>query len=91
MEGGGLTMEDIYILKDRIDALECELEEIRGREEEVLPDYGYSTKDEIEELLVDEISRAREEMALCGFDYTPEELEEERTLLCLSQGLARFA
>ena len=91
MEGGGLTMEDIYILKDRIDALECELEEIRRREEEVLPDYGYSTKEEVEELLVDEISRAREEMALCGFDYTPEELEEERTLLCLSQGLSRFA
>ena len=71
--------------------LEAELAKVKVCELEYLPDYGYSSKAEIIELIEEDIERVKAELSANEFDYTDEELEYERTQLCCSLGIARFA
>lgn len=70
--------------------LEAKLEEVKACELEYLPNYGYSSKTEIIEEIELDIEDAKAEISANEFDYTDEELECERTQLCLSLGLSRY-
>lgn len=71
--------------------LEEELADVSNREEIYLPDYGYSSKDEIIELINEDITHVKEEIEKLSFgDYTDSEQEEERSFICRLQGLSRF-
>lgn len=70
--------------------LEAELAEVKACELECLPNYGYSSKAEIIELIEEDIESVKAEISANEFDYTDEELEYERTQLCVSLGLSRF-
>lgn len=70
--------------------LEAELAEVKACELEYLPNYGYSSKAEIIELIEEDIESVKSELSANEFDYTDEELEYERTQLCVSFGIARY-
>lgn len=71
--------------------LEEELANVSSREEIYLPDYGYSSKDEIIELINEDIAHVKDEIEKLSFgDYTESEQEEERSFICRLQGLSRF-
>lgn len=78
--------------------LEEELKKVESCEFEYLPEYGYSSKGEIIQLIKEDISDVKEEInrnlkkcsSKISSKYTNESLEEERTNLCLTQGLPRF-
>lgn len=70
--------------------LEAELEEVRSCELEYLPQYGYSSKEEIIQLIQEDIRELESGLSDNEFDYTDEELELERTQLCISQGISRY-
>lgn len=70
--------------------LEAELEEVKACELEYLPNYGYSSKAEIIELILEDIESVKAELSANEFDYTDEELECERTHLCMSLGISRY-
>lgn len=70
--------------------LEAELDEVKACELEYLPNYGYSPKAEIIELIEEDIESVKAEILANEFDYTDEELERERTQLCMSLGISRY-
>lgn len=70
--------------------LEAELEEVRSCELEYLPQYGYSSKEEIIQLIQEDIRELESGLSDNESDYTDEELELERTQLCISQGISRY-
>ena len=70
--------------------LEAELAEVRACDLEYLPNYGYSSKNDIIREIELDIEEVKAEMAANGFDYTDEELEYARTRLCRILGLPRF-
>lgn len=78
--------------------LEEELKKVESCELEYLPEYGYSSKGEIIQLIKEDISDVKEEInrnlkkcsSKISSKYTNESLEEERTNLCLAQGLSRY-
>lgn len=70
--------------------LETELEEVKACELEYLPKYGYSSKEEIIVLIKEDIEEAKAEVSTNESDYSDEELECERTQLCVSFGIARY-
>lgn len=70
--------------------LEAELEEVKACELEYLPNYGYSLKEEIIELIKENIESVKLKISANEFDYTDEELEYERTQLCYSLGITRY-
>ena len=47
-------------------------------------------KEEIIQLIEEDIEELRAELECNQYDYTPDELEDERMFLCVSQGLPRY-
>ena len=74
--------------------MENELEELykelKACDLEYLPKYGYSSKEEIIQPIEEDIEELRAELECNQYDYTPDELEDERMFLCVSQGLPRY-
>lgn len=70
--------------------LEAELAKVKACELEYLPNYGYSSKAEIINLIEEDIESVKAEISTNKFDCTNEELEYERTQLCYSLGIARY-
>lgn len=70
--------------------LEYKLDQVKNSPYEYLPQYGYSSKDEIIALIEKDIRKLKEERDNNVYDYDDYDLEEERIQLCLSQGLSRF-
>lgn len=77
-------------MKDELEELYAELDEVKSCGLEYLPKYGYSSKEEIIQLIEEDIEELRTEIECSQYDYTPDELEEERMSLCVSQGLSRY-
>ena len=78
--------------------LEVELKKVESSNLEYLPEYGYSPKEEIIQLIKEDISDVKKEIDInlqletygISSEYTEKNLEEERTNLCLIQGLSRY-
>lgn len=70
--------------------LEVELAEVKACELEYLPNYGYSPKAEIINLIEEDIESVKAEISANEFDYTDDELECERIQLCMSLGISRY-
>ncbi len=71
--------------------LEAELEEVMASELKFLPNYGYSPKEEMIEIIQKEIDEAHErEKQKQDYYSDDDELEKERTYLCVSQGISRY-
>ena len=78
--------------------LEVELKKVESSNLEYLPEYGYSPKEEIIQLIKEDISDVKKEIDInlqletsgISSEYTEKILEEERTNLCLIQGLSRY-
>lgn len=70
--------------------LEAELEKVMECGLEYLPEYGFSSKEEIMQLIQEDINELRSEMECVQKDYAADELEEERTRLCILQGIPRY-
>lgn len=77
-------------MENELEELYKELNEVKACDLDYLPKYGYSSKEEIIQLIEEDIEELRAEMECNQYDCTPAELEEERTNLCLSQGLSRY-
>ncbi len=67
-----------------------ELEKVKSSPFENLPEYWFSPKSEIIKLINEDINDIEESFQPESFDYTEEELENERLSLCLSQGISRY-
>ena len=78
--------------------LEVELKKVESSNIEYLPEYGYSPKEEIIQLIKEDISDVKKEIDInlqletsgISSEYTEKNLEEESTNLCLIQGLSRY-
>jgi len=77
-------------MNEELNELYAELDAVKASTLEYLPEYGYSPKEEIIQLIEEDIHELEEELEGISFDYEEDELEEERRLLCLSQGLSRW-
>lgn len=77
-------------MNDELEELRAELKEVESSNLEYLPNYGYSSKEEVIELIKEDISELETKIAESQCDYTSEELEYERTQLCISLGIPRF-
>lgn len=77
-------------MREELNDLYAELEEVKSSPLDYLPDYGYSPKEEIIDLIEEDIRELEEELSEQAYDYEDDELEEERRMLCLSQGLSRW-
>lgn len=77
-------------MNEELAQLEAELKEVQSCELEYLPNYGYSSKSEIIELIEEDIKALKAEISANEFDYTDEELECERIQLCYSFGISRY-
>lgn len=77
-------------MKEELNELYAELDAVKASTLEYLPEYGYSPKEEIIQLIEEDIHELEDELEGISFDYEEDELEEERRLLCLSQGLSRW-
>lgn len=76
-------------IKDRLDELYAQLAEVKEMpEQQACLIHNVDYKDEIIEILEEEIQSLEDEDI--EYDYTDEELEHERTALCVSQGLRRY-
>lgn len=77
-------------MNEELNELYAELDAVKASTLEYLPEYGYSPKEEIIQLIEEDIHELEDELEGISFDYEEDELEEERRLLCLSQGLSRW-
>lgn len=85
-------------MNDELQQLESELKKVESSNLEYLPEYGYSPKAEIIQLIKEDIFDVKKEInkrlklhaSGISSGYTEKSLEEERTSLCLMQGLARY-
>ncbi len=85
-------------MNDELQQLESELKKVEYSNLEYLPEYGYSPKEEIIQLIKEDISDVKKEInnrlklhaSGISSGYTEKSLEEERTNLCIMQGLARY-
>lgn len=81
---------------DELYQLEKELKKVESCKLEYLPEYGYSSKEEIIQLIKEDISDVEGQIdqnlniSKLSSGYTDKILEEERTSLCLAQGLSRY-
>ena len=79
---------------DELYQLEKELKKVESCKLEYLPEYGYSSKEEIIQLIKEDISDVKGQIdqnlklhiSKLSSGYTDKILEEERTSLCLAQG-----
>jgi len=72
-------------MENELEELYKELNEVKACDLDYLPKYRYSSKEEIIQL----IEELRAELECNQYDYTPDELEDERMFLCVSQGMPR--
>ena len=72
-------------MENGLEELYKELNEVKACDLDYLPKYRYSSKEEIIQL----IEELRAELECNQYDYTPDELEDERMFLCVSQGMPR--
>lgn len=77
-------------MENELEELYKELNEVKACDLDYLPKYGYSSKEEIIQLIEVDIEALRAELECNQYDYTPEELEDESMFLCVSQGLSRY-
>lgn len=81
-------------MREELNELLAELDAVKASTLEYLPEYGYSPKEEIIQLIEEDIQELEEELRQASNDvddYDDEaELEQERRALCLSQGLSRW-
>lgn len=71
----------------QLQSLQYELNSVKSlSEKEVCDLYSAEKKSDIIEAIEEEIEVAKKNT----FDYTEEELEEERCRLCVSQGISRY-
>ena len=77
-------------MREKLNNLYAEMEAVKASTLEYLPDYGYSSKEEIMQLIEEDIRELEEEIKESSFDCFDDELEQERRTLCLSQGLTRW-
>lgn len=77
-------------MENELEELYKELNEVKACDLEYLPKYGYSSKEEIIQLIEEDIEELRAEPECNQYDYTPDEFEDERMFLCVSQGLPRY-
>lgn len=77
-------------MENELEELYKELNEVKACDLDYLPKYGYSSKEEIIQLIGEDIEESRAELECNQYDYTPDELEDERMFLCVSQGLSRY-
>lgn len=77
-------------MENELEELYKELNEVKACDLDYLPKYGYSSKEEIIQLIEVDIEALRAELECNQYDYTPDELEDERTNLCLMQGVPRY-
>lgn len=77
-------------MNEELSRLEAELEKVRECGLEYLPEYGFASRDDLIQLIKEDIKELRSEMECSREDYAPGELEEERTRLCILQGIARY-
>lgn len=55
----------------------------------IFPNTAILQKEEIIQLIEEDIEELRAELECNQYDYTPDELEDERMFLCVSQGMPR--
>lgn len=69
-----------------------ELEDIKNYPSDILPHYGYGDKKELIEIVQKEIDEAyeKEKQKLDSYSDDDNDLEKERTYLCISQGISRY-
>lgn len=78
-------------MREELESLLDELEAVKACPLDYLPQYGYSPKEEVMQLIEEDIRELEEEMKEAEeASYDDDELEDERRALCLSQGLARW-
>lgn len=75
-------------MRKELEELYAELESVQRRTEDYLPDYGFSSKEEIIQLINEDIAELEREETESECDYT--EIEKERSYLCKSQGISRY-
>lgn len=75
---------------NELEELLVELEKVKSSNLEYLPEYGYSSKEEIIQLIEEDIKEIECNNLENIYDYTEEELELERTNLCMSFGISRY-
>lgn len=56
----------------------------------IFPNTAILQKEEIIQLIEEDIEELRAELECNQYDYTPDELEDERMFLCVSQGMPRY-
>ena len=78
------------MIEDELMRIAAELDEVKSSPLEYLPEYGYSEKAEVQSLLEDEMKRLEDEMERNYYDYTEDELENERASICLQLGIPRY-
>lgn len=77
-------------MKQELAALYAELEEVKSSPLEYLPKYGYSPKDEVIQLIEEDINDLEDRIHEAEELISDYELEEERREICRSQGLSRY-
>lgn len=77
-------------MNKELEELYAELEKVKSSHDEYLPEYGYSTKDEIVQLIEEDIKELEEEMNNSECFCSDDEIEMERTSLCMSLGISRY-
>lgn len=77
-------------MNKELEELYAELEKVKSSTDEYLPEYGYSTKDEIVQLIEEDIKDLKEEMNNSESYCSDDEIEMERTSLCMSLGISRY-
>lgn len=75
--------------RNELAQLEAELKEVQSSDLDYLPNYGYSSKEEIIQLIEEDIIAVKSEM-MDVWEYSDEELERERNQLCMSLGISRY-
>ena len=78
------------MIEDKLMRIAAELDAVKSSPLEYLPEYGYSEKAEVQSLLEDEMKRLEDEMERNYYDYTEDELENERASICLQLGITRY-
>lgn len=80
--------------RQELEELYAELAEVEAATgvdiQEYLRKHNCDEKDEIVGMIKESIDEVESEISGSEYDYTEEELEAERTQLCLSQGLSRW-
>lgn len=77
-------------MENELEELYKELNKVKSSSLAYLPEYGYSSKEEVIQLIEEDIEELRTEIECIQYDYTPDELEDERINLCMINGISRY-